>query len=316
MSGPGEVYGALQNLGGLLSAQGIALPKLIDIDAEPDMLSISKNPEKRLARLPESGIGAGSLDFVECSSLYQFHPKRYPTIVADTLNEAHRALSVGGALLLSSTGKHFGEKFEEALNLMGFDIVTSANTRLELSLAAQDSIEAGMGQAVLGKCLRATADAYYLVAVKSGREPQIAPAEWLSFERLSAGLPAEVKPALGLSRKLGGDVAAGDDSAVRNAERLANLLFSYLPEQHGKHAVLIQALLDKYALSPKPFKPTDDKVLENSVRLRNELDALTISSKGSSEEKYFILLRRMAQTHCTKLHEAKGKAPPARMPLN
>ena len=311
MSGPGGLYQASQGLRQQIEAQGLRVPSLTDIDAEPDMLALSPNPNKLQATLPNSLLPPASVDFVECSGLYQFHPKRYPTMVKDILAEAHRVLKQSCALLLTSTGKQFGQKFEEALKSLGLDIITPANTRLELTPEVQERIREEMGVQALNKTLHATHETFYLVAVKSGREPQNAAAGDFSFERPKYPLPEEAKALVSQGRQFNRDVQT-DDSAAKNIELFERTAQSLSPEQHQRHAVLIQTILDKYFLAPVPYKPKEGETAENAARLVDSAAHLE-TAKGGRTEAYFMCLSRIARLHASRLSDARAQ--PAKQKL-
>ncbi len=315
MSGPGEVYGALQDLRAELERNGLRVPKITDVDAEKDMLAKSANPEKVCARLPSTPFGGASLDFVECSSLYQFHPKKHPTLVRDSLSEARRVLKHGGVLMLSSTGKKFGENFEEGLRRLGFDVVTPANSRLHLSDAVQDALRA-LDPRLLDKALNAVGETFYLVAVKSARTLVEAPAGSFVFENPKQDLPEEAMALARHARKFDEDIGQ-DGRAASNVALVERTLDALPPEAHARNAVLIQTVLSKYLLDSRPQKPKEDEVMDNALRLEREAGRVGVRSRsgdvsyragvqaGSSDaDKYFILLKRMAAGHVAKLREA------------
>lgn len=303
LSGPGEVYHALQDLKDELQKQMIVIPSVIDVDAEKDMLDKSGNPNKLLATLPNSSLASESMDFVECSSLYQFNPRKEPTIVKDVILEAKRVLKENGTLILTSTAKRFSPEFGKALQLLGFDIVTPANTRLKISEEAQNRIEENMGEEVLRKANEAARDTYFLVAVKTNRSSEDVSAELFRFEKPKTELPEEAKSiakqARSFTRKL------DDSEATQNIERMANILENLSPDTHLNHAELIQSVLSKYMLDQRTKRPDpDEKTLrENASRILNDLDAMNLCAE---KDRYFITLRRMAKAHTSKLKAANS----------
>jgi len=304
MSGPGEVHQALQDLKPEIEKQGAGIPIVIDVDAEKDMLSRSSNPNRLVAKLPPSPLAGESLDFVECSSLYQFSEKRMPTLVKDIVLEAGRVLKEGGALILASTAKRFGPEFEKALSMAGFDLVTPANTRLMLSSEAQKRIEDSLGQEVLAKAEEAVHSTYFLVAVKSSRTPEGAPAEWFRFERPKTELPQEAKGIAAQAQRFDHDLKESDASAERNIARMSDILDGLSPETHLRHAELIQSILSKYMLDKRIVRPDSDNetLLGNAERIRKDMESVPLAG----DEKYFAILRRMAKTHADKLRDSKA----------
>ncbi|MFH0885365.1 MAG: hypothetical protein V1861_06675 [Candidatus Micrarchaeota archaeon] len=299
MSGPGEVYGALQDLRAEIEKGGMNVPKVVDVDAEKDMLNKSKNPIRLLSVLPDSPLAPGSLDFVECSSLYQFNPRKHPTIARDTLTEAARVLKYNGALILTSTVKRFSATFEEGLRKLGFDIVAPANTRLELSEETKAKVAAAMGEEVLGKAVDASKRTYHLIAIKSARPGGDAPAGMFGFERPKAALPEEARTMATQARRFDRDRKASTEAAVHNMGSFAAMMERLEPDSHERNAVLIQTILSKYLLDPKVRKPEcgPDELLENAGKIAEEVRW----ANGTEKEKYYIYLRRAAETHRAKL---------------
>ncbi|MFH1394401.1 MAG: hypothetical protein ABII71_04740 [Candidatus Micrarchaeota archaeon] len=299
LSGPGEVHGALEDLKAEIEYWDQKLPTVIDIDAEPDMLRESGNALRANAMLPDSPIKDGSLSFVECSSLYQFHSRKHPSLVKEILSEARRVLKEGSSLLLASTGKRFCGDFEEGLRKLGFDIVMDANSRIELDDAAQERIGSTMGQDVLDKAIGATRSAYYLIAVKSGRDPEDSDPEMFRFERLKAEVPKEAKGIAAISRKLDSRIEDSTDSAIKGAEVLEEMLDGLPAEAHISHARLIQSVISRFMLDPKIVKPDEkpERLEANAKRLVEEL-SVDVRDAG---DKYFKVLRRAAQTHRNRL---------------
>jgi SAM-dependent methyltransferase len=306
MSGPGEVYHALEDIKDGLE-KDIDLPFVIDIDAEPDMLDKSGNPKKLLASLPKSGLASESLDFVECSSLYQFNSRMHPTIVKDTLLEAKRILKEGGALILTGTAKLFCAKFEEALKSLGFDIITPANTRLKISEDTQNRIEEQMGTEVLRKANEAANDTYFLVAVKTDRSSEDVSAKLFGFEKQKTKLPEEAKNIAKQARSF--TRSLDDSKAAENIERMANALENFSPDTHLNHALLIQSVLSKYMLDKRIKKPKEDEnsLLENAEKIVNIAE--NALSTSETKDRYFLALKRMAKIHASRLKASKSVQP-------
>ncbi len=304
MSGPGEVYGALQDLWPQIESRGLRLPRIFDVDAEPDMLAQSENPDKIHAMLPNTQLDAGSLDLVECSSLYQFNQKKkkYATMARDSIAEAHRVLKVGGTLLLSSLSKRFGPQFEEGLRQMGFVIVTPANTRLKLTPETEAAVNSSLGPIVLEKAIVAASNVYCLVAVKMRGMQDVAP-DLFVFEGSKLKLPTEIKGVVGQARRFSEDISR-DDSAIRNVEMMARIFDNLSPAAHQSHAVLMQSLLSKYLLDPKIQKPDEKSGLEaitaNAEKIAQVANSIPVADV--EKDKYFVFLKRMAQTHRAKLN--------------
>jgi len=300
MSGPGEVYQALADLKPEIEKQSMKVPTLIDVDAEKDMLNRSSNPNKVVAVLPSSPLTGESLDFVECSSLYQFSEKRMPTLVKEVILEAKRVLKEGGALILASTAKRFSPEFEKALSMAGYDIITPANTRLMLSGEAQKRIEESLGQEVLAKAEEAVRSTYFLIAVKSSRTTEETTAEWFRFERPKTELPEEAKGIAAQARRFDHDLKESDASAEINITRMSDILDGLSPETHLRHAELIQSILSKYMLDKRIKRPNSDSetLLENAERIRKDMESVPLAEE---KDRYFAALRRMAKIHANKL---------------
>lgn len=303
MSGPGEVYGALQDLKPALESAGVPLPHVLDVDSEPAMLALSSNPNKVQATLPDTRLAPASMDFVECSSLYQFHPKKDSTIVFETLAEAHRVLKQGAPLLLASTAKHFGPKFEEALKLMGFDIVVPANTRLKLTAATLGALTQ-QSDALAIKAESALRECFFLVAVKARELQPIASPEMLCFERPSSKqVPREVLSLARNSREY--DRTDTDAEKTQSLEAALRVLDSLSPESHFDHARLVQTVFSKFMLDPEIQKPENkpEVLLENARRMDTEASLVSVSDP--SRDMYYILLQRMTRMHLERFVQGK-----------
>jgi hypothetical protein len=250
--------------------------------------------------LPSCPLAKESLDFVECSSLYQFSEKRMPNIVKDVILEANRVIKIGGVLILASTAKRFGHEFERAISMAGFDMVTPANTRLMLSNEAQKRIEENLGGEVLAKADEAVHSTYFLIAVKSGRTTEETPAEWFRFERPKTELPEEAKGIAAQARRFDHDLKESDASAEKNITRMSDILDGLSPETHLKHAELIQSILSKYMLDKRIMRPGSDREVlqENAQRILNVIESISLAEE---KDRYFATLRRMAKTHANKL---------------
>ncbi|GEM_PF-3072492 len=295
MSGPGEVYQAMQDLKGTAESTGIKIPRIIDIDSEEGALEISKNPNKLSAVLPDSKLPEASLDFVECSSLYQFSYKKNRTIVRDTIIEAHRVLKEGGVVLLASNGKEFCAEFGESMKKLGFDIITPPNTKLWFSDGAQQAVLEAMGLEVLEKSIRAADAAFVLVAVKNNEQPLRVLPESMRFIKPESLLPEEIRPILKHARNLNRCVT--DEQWHNNISIMEGILLSKSEDFHLENAQLIQTAISKYMLDNPPNKPKKDELYENATKQANSLIPLINEKPKTSADKYFNALGRLTRIH-------------------
>lgn len=167
-SGPGILWSAYQSLESAVTAAGLQMPDVHDLDFSAEMLKRGSPAKKIVADMRRIPIRAGEYDCVDNASISLL---KNPQEVLESLLESNRVLKQGGLLELSVKKLYFKDQFYDALRQLGFEVLTKPHTYFTLSRQARSRLaeEHGVGFA---EAVKAKLDKSHFILARKVSEPK------------------------------------------------------------------------------------------------------------------------------------------------
>jgi len=186
-SGPSILYKAYNDIGGILKANGLKVPKITDRDLSQAMLDEGENTNQVLGDMRgiNSGLKSKSFDMVDNASISLLEYKEH---VHETLLESHRLLKDGGLIELVVKNMRFMDSFYSGMEDLGFELISGKNEGFALSKDAFRRIREGHGEH-FAESYRSKLSGTHLLLARKVDNPGEVKADDFWFERLSEDEP-------------------------------------------------------------------------------------------------------------------------------
>jgi superfamily II DNA or RNA helicase/ubiquinone/menaquinone biosynthesis C-methylase UbiE len=259
-AGPSTLWAAYQELRQLMRKQGFAVPDVYDLDYSPEMQRFALNPLKVCADMRTLPFADESFDLVDNGSVSLLDNEH---AVARSLREANRVLVRDGLLELAVKDLYFMEGFADALEDLGFEVLSRKHASHGLSKHAYKKLSEAHGPGFAEAFRRKLDKAHFILARKVSRPSKTIDASTLwfltdlgeRFQRFEDETGPENKP---LEQPLPGD---GLDPNW-NLFQAAGLPKGNLPNQKRKRRRKAPAQPDDGPTYHRPYRINPDGTVD------------------------------------------------------
>lgn len=236
-AGSGVLYDAVEEFHPRLIQENRRKPHVIDVEPEPRMRTLSKNPAKfqgNSTALPFENSSRGGL---ECSAL----PSMGNSVaIAKSLQEFGRVLKPGAPCVLRSDNIMLGEGFERAFALAGLSRVTPFNGRISLPNGYTNRYRPELRERMKGVLYHS----YLTVLVRNDSVVQDIPPGLCTFRR-RLDLPEFVSTASRLVRQAFARTSIGTNQ-MEAGRGLLHILDELTEAEWRSGGVLLVSMFQKY----------------------------------------------------------------------